>query len=235
VPFVERKALRMTHSSADASTHPTAAEAALAPVPPPTRPSGPGRHRWRTLDIVIAAVLGVVIGLVFTFWNFAGYAGFLALDALTPGFGGLVAGVWLLGGVLGGLVIRKPGAALFVELLAAIVSMLLGSQWAVETVYSGIAQGLGAELVLLLLGYRRFGLVPAVLAGVGAAIAAWTLELFLSGNIEMSAQFLLIYLVCLIVSGALLAGVLGWVLTRAIARTGALDRFAAGREIRGLA
>jgi energy-coupling factor transport system substrate-specific component len=70
---------------------------------------------------------------------------------------------------------------------------------------------------------------------VGAAIAAWTLELFLSGNIEMSAQFLLIYLVCLIVSGALLAGVLGWVLTRAIARTGALDRFAAGREIRGLA
>ena len=184
---------------------------------------------------MIAAVLGVVIGLLFTFWNFAGYAGFMALDALTPGFGGLVAGVWLLGGVLGGLIIRKPGAALFVELLAAVVSMLLGSQWAVETVYSGIAQGLGAELIFLLTRYKRFGPFTAVLAGIGAALFAWTLELFLSGNIEMGTEFLVIYLVCLTVSGAVLAGLAGWVLTRALARTGALDRFGAGREVRGLA
>lgn len=223
----------MTHSSADASAHTPQHTPHTQHTPPRTSPSS--RHRWRTLDIVIAAVLGVVIGLLFTFWNFAGYAGFMALDALTPGFGGLAAGIWLLGGVLGGLIIRKPGAALFVELLASVVSMLLGSQWAVETVYAGIAQGLGAELILALARYRRFGPGMAVLAGVGAAIAAWTLELFTSGNIEMSTQFLVIYLVCLIISGALLAGALGWVLTRALARTGALDRFAAGREVRGIA
>ncbi|SMY10505.1 ECF transporter S component [Brevibacterium jeotgali] len=217
----------MTHSQNHTpSTEPS-------PAPTTTRP--PTRFRWRTLDIVIAAVLGVVIGLLFTFWNFAGYAGFMALDALTPGFGGLVAGVWLLGGVVGALIIRKPGAALFVELLAAVVSMLLGSQWAVETVYSGIAQGLGAEAVFLLSRYRRFGVGAAVLAGIGSALFAWTLELFLSGNIEMSSQFLVIYLVCLVVSGAVLAGLAGWALTRALARTGALDRFAAGREVRGLA
>src|SRR5699024_851283 len=168
VPFVERKALLMTHSSADASTPSTAqrtpAEAAAGPASPSPGRSGAGRHRWRTRDIVIAAVLGVVIGLIFTLWTFAGYAGIRALDPLPPGFGGLVTGVWLLGGVAGGLVIRKPGAARFVEVLAAVVSMLLGSQWAVETIYSGIAQGLGAELVFLLLGYRRFGLAAAALA-----------------------------------------------------------------------
>lgn len=217
----------MTHSQTP--THST------EPRPARTAAHAPTRFRWRTLDIVIAAVLGVVIGLLFTFWNFAGYAGFMALDALTPGFGGLVAGVWLLGGVLGGLIIRKPGAALFVELLAAVVSMLLGSQWAVETVYSGVAQGLGAEVIFLLTRYRRFGVGTAVLAGIGAALFAWTLELFLSGNIEMSTQFLVIYLVSLVVSGAVLAGLAGWALTRALARTGALDRFAAGREVRGLA
>ena len=150
MPFVVRKALR---DDAFTDAHPFDRAAAHAPT----------RFRWRTLDIVIAAVLGVVIGLLFTFWNFAGYAGFMALDALTPGFGGLVAGVWLLGGVLGGLIIRKPGAALFVELLAAVVSMLLGSQWAVETVYSGIAQGLGAELILLLGRYRRRSCPPSKL------------------------------------------------------------------------
>lgn len=186
--------------------------------------------RWRVVDIVVAAVLGVATGLLFVLWNGVGYVWFSALDALTPGFGGLAVGIWLIGGVLGGLIIRKPGAALFVELLAATVSMLLGSQWVIETVYAGIAQGLGAELVFLLFAYRRFGLPVAMLAGVGAAVAAWTLELFTSGNLALSAEFLAIYLACVVVSGALLAGLLGWLLTRSLAATGVLDRFASGRS-----
>lgn len=184
---------------------------------------------WRVVDIVVAAVLGVATGLIFVLWNGVGYVWFSAMDALTPGFGGLAAGIWLLGGVLGGLVIRKPGAALFVELLAATVSMLLGSQWAIETVYAGIVQGLGAELIFLLFAYRRFGLPVAMLAGIGAAVAAWVLELFTSGNLAMSGEFLMIYFACLTVSGALLAGLVGWLLTRALAATGVLDRFASGR------
>ena len=58
-----------------------------------------------------------------------GYAWYEAMDALTPGLGGLATGIWLLGGILGGLVIRKPGAAVYVEVLAATVSAVLGSQW----------------------------------------------------------------------------------------------------------
>ncbi|MGM1029882.1 MAG: ECF transporter S component [Actinomycetota bacterium] len=196
-----------------------------APAPARTRSS-----RWRVVDIVVAAVLGVATGLLFVLWNGVGYVWFSAMDALTPGFGGLAVGIWLIGGVLGGLIIRKPGAALFVELLAASVSMLLGSQWSIETVYAGIAQGLGAELVFLLFAYRRFGLPVAMLAGVGAAVAAWTLELFTSGNLAKGAEFLAIYLGCLAVSGALLAGLVGWLLTRALAATGVLDRFASGRS-----
>ncbi|MFJ6113621.1 ECF transporter S component [Agrococcus sediminis] len=204
----------------------TTAPTASAPSTAPARP----RTRWRVVDIVVAAVLGVATGLLFVLWNSVGYAWFTAMDALTPGFGGLAVGIWLIGGVLGGLIIRKPGAALFVELLAASVSMLLGSQWSIETVYSGIAQGLGAELVFLLVAYRRFGLPVAMLAGVGAAVAAFVLELFLSGNLAKSPEFLGIYLGSLVVSGALLAGLVGWLLTRALAATGVLDRFASGRS-----
>lgn len=190
--------------------------------------------RWRVIDIVVASVLGVAIGLLFVFWNVAGYAWFSVMDGLTPGFGGIAVGVWLLGGVVGGLVIRKPGAAVYVETLAATVSMLLGSQWSVETIYSGLAQGLGAELIFLIFLYRRWGVPVAMLAGIGAAVAAWTIELFLSGNIEMGAGFLTIYLTALVISGALLAGLLGWLLVRALAATGVLNRFAAGREVRGV-
>ncbi|KAB1656877.1 hypothetical protein F8O01_09545 [Pseudoclavibacter chungangensis] len=186
--------------------------------------------RWRVVDIITAAVVGVACGLIFVAWNTVGYAWFLAADAVTPGLGGTATGIWLLGGVLGGLIIRKPGAALFVEVLAAVVSMLLGSQWSIETVYSGLAQGIGAELVFAAFAYRRFGLPVAVLAGAGSGLAAIVLELFLSANIAKGLGFNLVYASCTIVSGAVLAGVVGWLLVRALARTGALSRFAAGRD-----
>lgn len=189
--------------------------------------------RWRVVDIVVASVIGVATGLVFLFWNNVGYAWFSAADAVTPGLGGIAVGIWLIGGVLGGLIIRKPGAALYVELLAAIVSALVGNQWGIETIYSGLAQGLGAELVFLAGGYRRFGVVTAMLAGAAAGLAAWTLELFLSGNLQKSAEFLFLYLGTIVVSGAILAGLLGWIVVRALAATGALNRFAAGRDVTG--
>ncbi|RUQ97547.1 ECF transporter S component [Labedella endophytica] len=187
--------------------------------------------RWRVVDIVIAAVLGVATGLIFWLWNTVGYLWFQTADAVTPGFGGIAVGIWLIGGVIGGLVIRKPGAALLVELIGAIVSMLVGNVWGVSTIYSGIVQGLGAELVFAAFAYRRFGVVVAALAGIGAGVAAWTFEFFI-GNIEKSAEFNAIYLASTVVSGAVLAGVLGWFLVRALAATGALSRFAAGRDAR---
>lgn len=196
----------------------------------PANSAAPKKNSWRVVDIVTAAVLGVACGLLFWVWNSIGYAGYKALDTLTPGLGGLAVGIWLIGGVLGGLIIRKPGAALFVEVVAASVSAVLGSQWGPETLYSGLAQGLGAELVFLIFAYRRFNLSVAALSGIGAGIGAFILELFTSANLAMSLQFNLIYLTCLIISGAVLAGVLAYYLVKALAQTGALDRFGAGRE-----
>ncbi|PTT20208.1 MULTISPECIES: ECF transporter S component [Microbacterium] len=190
------------------------------------------RFRWRVVDIVVAAVLGVAIGLVFWGWNTVGGLWFVAMDGLTPGLGGLAVGIWLLGGVVGGLVIRKPGAALLVELIAAIVSALIGNVWGVTTIFSGLAQGLGAELIFLAFLYLRFTLPVAMLAGAGAGIGAWVLELFLTPNLAKTVEFNLIYLGSLIVSGALLAGLVGWLLVRALAATGALSRFASGRDAR---
>lgn len=187
---------------------------------------------WRPIDIVIVAILGVATGFIFVVWNNIGYAWFTAMDNLTPGLGGLAVGIWLLGGVLGGLIIRKPGAAIFVEVFAASVSAALGSQWGPETLYSGLAQGLGAELIFLIFAYRKFNIVVATLSGIGAGVGAWTLELFLSPNLAKSLEFNIIYLVCVAISGAILAGVLGFSLMKSLAKTGALDRFAAGREHR---
>src|SRR5256885_4533124 len=101
--------------------------------------SSPG---WRTVDIVVAAVIAVAFGVVFWAWN-ALWATTSPAFAALPAAQYLISGVWLIPAVLGGLVIRKPGAALFCELLAAIVSALIGSPC-----------GLGALLVRVHLGGR---------------------------------------------------------------------------------
>lgn len=192
----------------------------------------PRNLRWRVVDIVVASVIGVASGLIFLLWN-VGYLGPSALlEPLLPGLQGLLDGPWLFAGVLGALIIRKPGAAIYTETLAAVVSALVGNQWGgFLTLEAGLVQGLGAELVFLLFLYRRWNLPVAMLAGVGAALfgAVNNLILWYAGA---GSVFTVVYLISSAVSGAVIAGLLSWLLARGLAATGALDRFASGREVR---
>jgi len=118
----------------------------------------------------------------------------------------------------------------FVEVVAAVVSMLFGNAWGVSTLLFGLAEGIGAEIAFLLFAYRRFGLGVAVLSGVLAGAAEWASEL-LTGNMAKTFAFNATYLVCNMISGAILCGVVAWLLARGLARTGVLGRFAAGRAV----
>ncbi|MGZ0712453.1 ECF transporter S component (plasmid) [Coraliomargarita sp. W4R53] len=191
-------------------------------------------YRWRVVDIVVASVIGVASGLIFLAWNIAYRGPGAVLEATLPGLQGLLDGPWLFAGVLGALIIRKPGAALYTELLAAAVSALtlVGNTWgAFLTLEAGLIQGLGAELIFLAFFYRRWSLPVAMLAGVGAALAGGINNVLL-WYVGADATFIVVYLISTMISGAVIAGALSWVLARGIAATGALDRFASGRETR---
>ncbi|KMO70434.1 MAG: ECF transporter S component [Mycolicibacterium rufum] len=185
-------------------------------------------YRWRVVDIVVASVLAVAAGLVFVLWNIASNPIGAPMSAVLPGLQGLVGGGWLFAGVLTALVIRKPGAALYGELVAAVVSALVGNQWGVLTIESGLVQGAAAELIFAVFLYRRWGLPVAVLAGAAAGLAMGINDLILwyPGS---TATFSAIYVVSGIVSGAVIAGALSWYVVRGLAKTGALSRFASGR------
>lgn len=186
--------------------------------------------RWRVVDIVVASVLAVAAGLVFAIWNVASNPISAPLQALLPGLQALAGGGWLFAGVLTALVIRKPGAALYGELVAATVSALIGNQWGVLTIESGLVQGLGAELVFAIFLYRRWNLPVAVIAGAtaGVALAVNDLILWYPGA---ATAFAVIYTTSAVISGALIAGVLSWFAVRGLAKTGALSRFDAGRVV----
>ncbi|MGE5830703.1 MAG: ECF transporter S component, partial [Micromonosporaceae bacterium] len=136
-----------------------------ASQPAPARPGA----RWRTVDIVVASVLGVAFGVVFWAWTalWEGPASAVPLPARA-----FMYGVWLLPAVLGGLIIRKPGAAVYTETVAAVVAIALGSVWGWSIFLQGVLEGLGAELAFAVFAYRAFGLVVAALAGLLAGIAA---------------------------------------------------------------
>ena len=186
-------------------------------------------QRWRVVDIVVAGVIGVAAGLVFFAWNQLYNPLSAPLEAALPGLQALVYGVWLIAGVLGALIIRKPGAAIFVELVAASVSALLGAQWGLLTLEAGLVQGLGAELVFLAFLYKNWRWYVAVLAGAasGLAMAINDLILWYPGA---AVAFASIYAASAVISGALIAGVGSWLLARGLAKTGALNRFASGRQ-----
>ena len=174
-------------------------------------------------------MIGVAAGVVFFGWNLVHSPLTEPLTAL-PGLQGLGYGVWLFG-LRCGPRLRRPGAALFAELVAAAVSALLGAQWGLLTIEAGLVQGLGAEIVFALFLYRRWGWPVAVLAGAvaGAAMAVNDLILWYAGS---GSAFAVIYFASAVVSGAVIAGLGSWALARGLAATGVLSRFASGREAR---
>jgi energy-coupling factor transport system substrate-specific component len=184
---------------------------------------------WRSIDLVTTAMLGAAFGVAYWAWG-------LAYNAIEPAFKafppltGVLGGPWLLAGVVCGLVVRRPGAALFGEVAAAVIEMVLGGPWAWLGVFSGVLQGLGVELVLAAFLYRRYGVT---IASAGAALAA-TFEVLLFERWEYypgySAGWILAYLGAFVFSAVVVAGAGGVLLTRALARTGALAPFPAGHE-----
>ncbi len=188
--------------------------------------------RYRTVDLVTIAALAVALGVTFWAWGKA-YAGISGLAVFSyPPSAGLLGGPWLLAGVVGGLIIRRPGAALATEVAAAAVSGLVpgGTEWGMSVLVSGFWQGLGAELVLALFLYRRFSLPVAVLAGAlaGAIESVYEWNAYYEGVFDAGDR--LAHLGFFAASGAVVAGVGGWALTRALARAGVLDPFGPGRE-----
>ena len=199
------------------------------PAAHPSTVDGAARTtRWRTVDILVTAVLGVAFGVVFWAWNLV--FGVLAEPlGFFPPLSAVLNGVYLMPGVVAGLLVRKPGAAVFASTLAAAVSILLGSPYGMIIVWYGLVQGAGAELGFLLTRYRHFGWGTALLAAATAGLATSVLDNTLYYADLSFLGYQLPYTVFTVLSSMLLAGVVGLLLVRALARTGALSSFAAGR------
>ncbi|MFJ8582444.1 ECF transporter S component [Micromonospora sp. NPDC093277] len=187
----------------------------------------PTTNRWRTLDIVIASVLGVAFGVIFWAWGLVWNG---PADAIPlPGRAALY-GVWLVPAVLGALIVRKPGAAFFTLTFAALVSVALGSSWGWTLVVQGPLEAAAGELAFALFAYRTYRLPVALLAATLAGLAASIYDVFVWYPGTAWGSFRLPYILITAASSLVVAGVGAVALTRALAGTGVLDRFPAARD-----
>ncbi len=187
---------------------------------------GAGRRTWSTHDIVLVAVLAVVFGFLYMQW--------LPLWVAARAFGAQIGqealfGFWLAAGVLAAYVVRRPGAALTGEFLAALAEVLFGAVAGTPLLITGVMQGLGAELVFGARRWRDFSVVTVMIAGGVAALVALPWNWFRLGYFELDAGFLLLLAIVRMVSGLVLGGLFPKMLGDVLADTGVLSSFAIGR------
>lgn len=227
-------------ASVSASSSPNAGDASVAStaLSPSGSSSGASLRaashplRWTTADIAVGAALGVACGLVFWGFNYAYVVISPILRDLLPGFASVLHAFWYFSGPLALLIIRKPGAAVYVNLVGAVAELVLGNPYSFALVaVSAALQGVASEIPFAVLRYRRFNLPLAIASGAVTAIE-YGLYLIMTMYQGRGTAYIGIHMVSELVGGILVAGVMSWWLFVAIARTGALDRFASGRDRR---
>ncbi len=178
---------------------------------------------WRTRDILVTAVIGVVFGVVFAVWNQV-WSLVAPATAVAPVYAFLIYGVWLVPAVLAPLIVRRPGAAVFAEMVAAGVSTLFGSPWGPDVLLSGFVQGAAAELIFAFVLYRNWSWPVLGAAAIASAAAAWIHDWVLYyATIEPTVQ--VVRLAVMLVSAAVLAAGGSVLLARSLRRSGVLDGF----------
>lgn len=178
---------------------------------------GGWNFNYTTRDIVIIAIIAAIAGVVNTG---TGNLWYLANSSLGPLGGALLQGAFMWAYILAMWLVRKPGAALAVGVVETAVEILLGNAAGVGTLGWGVSQGLAVEGVMAIAGYQKFGLWAAVLAGAASSQfgTVWTAILF--GWDPSYAKDVWVSVPINLVSGAILSGLVGYLLARALRRTG---------------
>lgn len=183
---------------------------------------------WQTRDILLVAVVGAAFGPLFAQWTNV----YTAAKGFLGPWNDLAGGFWWIPALLIPYIVRKPGAALLGETLAAAISVIGGSPYGIiGTAVAGLVEGMGAEVIFMLFGWRRYDWPVLTLAGIAAALTGFIYlwPIYYAGYdtalVLTTAAAYVIGVVGIAVVGSKLLG-------DALLVTGVLDRFQIGRDRR---
>jgi energy-coupling factor transport system substrate-specific component len=171
---------------------------------------------YSTSDLVIMAVLGALAGVINTWMGNVWFAA----NTISPIYGAALQGTFMWAYILSYFLVRKSGSMLIIGIIEAGVEALLGNQAGLSTLGWGITQGIGAEVVMWLCNYGKFGWLALGLAGAGASQFGTLWSFILYGWSSLTDY--LIAVPINLISGFIFSGLLGFGLGKMIENTGLL-------------
>ncbi|MGB3259286.1 ECF transporter S component [Paenisporosarcina sp.] len=182
---------------------------------------------WKLKEVVLMSVFAVVFAVVYLLFVQVGniWAGVIGPIAYEWIFG-----IWFIVSIICAYIIRKPGAALLSETMAAIIEVMIGNAVGPRLILSGIVQGLGAEAAFAATGYKRYDWWVLCLAGIGSAVFSFAYGFFVSGYAALDPSLLVLMFTLRVMSGAIIAGLGGKYVSDGLLATGALQGYAISRD-----
>lgn len=190
------------------------------------------KYEWKLKDVLMIGIVSVLFGVVFLG---ATYAGGILSGVLTPfGMTSLgyepFYGIYFMAAAFGIYVIRKPGAGLISEMLAAIIECLLGNYFGPIIILSGFVQGIGFELVVALFGYKKFDLKTMLLASWVCSVVTMGYNLIISGYSKIAVPVLILMLIVRLISASIFTAVITKTLADKLAGAGVLNGYEIGKR-----
>ena len=186
-----------------------------------------GLKSWTTRDLLVTAVIGIVFGLIVAGamnWS-------LILQAATTPLLGIALSnsVFVMAGMTAPYIVRRPGAAIISELITGIV-MSPFTVFGFMTIMGRLMEGVVYELPFLVTRYRRYGWLPMTLGGIfgGTAFFIMSFPIYSAQNLGTG---LVIGLVLINMTSCAVGVALARQISNTIAKTGALNGFAIGKEL----
>lgn len=191
------------------------------------------KFEWKLKDILMIGIISVLFGVVYLGVTYLG--GFVS-GLLTPM--GLTSlgyepfyGIYFMAASFAAYVIRKPGAGLIAEILAAIIETLMGNFFGPIIILSGLVQGLGVEVIFAVFRYKKFNLKVMLLASAACSVFTLIYNIFISGYSQIAVPVLLLMLVVRLISAAIFTAIITKFLADRLADAGVLNGYAIGQQV----
>ena len=172
-------------------------------------------------EILVTVLIAVIFAIIYNLWwfpyEFAKVAG-LHLEQLTYG-------VWFMAAIVAYLIIPKPGIAIIAEFAAGAGETIVMGKFDIPTIIYAILQGVACEIIFAIFKYQSRSAVVAMLPGLLTALISFPVDYFYGYLNEVAGWNLLLFIVFRAISGIILAGLLSYIVVKALDQTGVTKLF----------
>ncbi|KAA1036908.1 thiamine ABC transporter permease [Macrococcus equipercicus] len=172
-------------------------------------------------DILVTVLISVIFAVIYNLW----WGFYEALKPLGLHIEQLSYGMWFIAAVVAYLTIPKMGIALLAEFAAGAGETIAMGKFDIPTFVFALLQGLACEIVFAVFRYKSRHVMVAVLAGLAAAIISLPIDYFYGYMSDVAGWNVLLFVIFRLISGIVLAGIVPYLLVKALDETGVTKLF----------